>query len=181
MFGFIEFDPPTVAALACTAAGLTFAIRGLKRSDHGTPWISSLVWGVLDTLILVGALESAGRANGQLVGGTIGYWVLFGYGLKYGPPGWTRHDRLCLLGAGLGLLARWASGSAAVMVGTPSPSCWSGPCQRSLQPGNTQTSTTGRRGSASRSPASPSSSRFPTTASSPWPHRRCSALSTWRC
>jgi hypothetical protein len=42
--------------------------------------------------------------NGQILGAVVGVWIVIILALKRGTPGWTNLDKLCLVGAALGIV-----------------------------------------------------------------------------
>lgn len=64
---------------------------------------SWLIWATLDSIILIG-MYFKHSLNGQIVGAVAGAWIIAILAIKYGKPGWTILDKLCLAGAALGIL-----------------------------------------------------------------------------
>ncbi|MEK7650376.1 MAG: hypothetical protein AAB364_00685 [Patescibacteria group bacterium] len=56
---------------------------------------SWLIWGILDTITLCGMLVKH-TAGGLIIGAVTGVWIVFLVTLKYGKPGWSFLDKLCL-------------------------------------------------------------------------------------
>jgi len=93
-------------------AGVLFALGFLpyalsilagKTKPAKASWI---IWASLDTITFAG-MWTKHALNGQIVGAVIGVWITVALALKYGVPGWTKLDKLCLAGAVLGI-ALWA-------------------------------------------------------------------------
>ncbi|MDX9778704.1 MAG: hypothetical protein RBT30_00430 [Patescibacteria group bacterium] len=75
------------------------AILRKKTKPAKASWI---IWGTLDTIVIAGMIASD-SLNGQMIGAVIGVWVVIILSLKYGAPGWTKLDKLCLIGAAIGI------------------------------------------------------------------------------
>ncbi|MEK7511465.1 MAG: hypothetical protein AAB575_00400 [Patescibacteria group bacterium] len=87
-------------------------ILAVLRDRHlpaGTPgkiepskatWI---IWASLDTITISG-MYVEGTVNGQILGAVAGAWIVVVFALKYGTPGWTLLDKLCLSGAVVGIV-----------------------------------------------------------------------------
>jgi hypothetical protein len=87
-------------------------IRAILRDRHlpaGTPGktepskASWIIWASLDSITISG-MYVEGTVNGQILGAVIGAWIVVGYAMKYGTPGWTILDKFCLVGAVLGIV-----------------------------------------------------------------------------
>lgn len=74
-------------------------IRG-KGKPVRASW---LIWATLDTITFSG-MYAAGTLTPQVATAAFGVWVIFALSLWRGRPGWTRVDKLCLLGAAIGIL-----------------------------------------------------------------------------
>lgn len=64
---------------------------------------SWLIWATLDTITLVG-MFAAHSVNGQILGAVSGAWIVAILAILYGKPGWSRLDKLCLVGAVIGIV-----------------------------------------------------------------------------
>ncbi len=98
------------------AAGLLFtagfvpyiaAILSGKAKPAKATW---LVWSVVDAVILCG-MYSAGDLSWQMVGCTIGTWIVALLAMKFGTSGWTNLDKACLVLAVLGVSGWLKSGN----------------------------------------------------------------------
>ncbi|MBI5654195.1 hypothetical protein HZC53_00860 [Candidatus Uhrbacteria bacterium] len=76
------------------------AIVKRKTRPSKASWI---VWTALDAVTLAGMLAK-NSVNGQIIGAFAGSCLTVGLALKYGKPGWTWLDKLCLVGGALGIL-----------------------------------------------------------------------------
>lgn len=74
-------------------------LRGETKPAKAT-WI---IWEVLNVIVFAG-MYSKGALNGQIATVTIGTLVIALLSLKYGEPGWTFLDKLCLGVAGLAIV-----------------------------------------------------------------------------
>ena len=90
-----------MAALLFLGAFVPYAIAILNGSAKPmkATW---LIWASLDTITLV-SMFFKDAVNGQIVGATAGAWIITALAMKYGSPGWTRLDKLCLCGAVVGV------------------------------------------------------------------------------
>lgn len=77
-------------------------IRAILRKETKPAKASWIIWASLDYIVLAGMFAEH-AVNGQILGATIGASVVTGLTLKYGGPGWTRLDKLCLGGAVLSI------------------------------------------------------------------------------
>lgn len=78
-------------------------VRAIVRKETKPSKSTWIIWAILDTVTLVG-MYFEDSVNGQIVGAVIGSWVVVVLALKYGVPGWTKLDKLCLAGAILGVV-----------------------------------------------------------------------------
>ena len=76
-------------------------LKGVAKPQKST-WI---IWGVLDTIILIGMLAK-GTINGQILAAVVCAWSVVILSIKHGEPGWKMIDKICLLGAAIGV-ALW--------------------------------------------------------------------------
>lgn len=79
--------------------------RGQAKPAKAT-W---LIWGIVDTVIVAG-MYSTNALNWQMIGCTLGTWLVAALALKYGAPGWTRLDKYSLAVAVTGILVWLAQG-----------------------------------------------------------------------
>jgi hypothetical protein len=78
-------------------------IRAIMRKETKPAKASWLIWAIADTIILSGMI--AKHANyGQMLGVTLGTWIMVILAFKYGAKGWTKLDKFCLVSAALGIL-----------------------------------------------------------------------------
>lgn len=86
-------------------AGFVPYIRAILRGDgDAKPSKASwIIWTLNDTILAAG-MYAAGALNGQILGAITGAWTVVLLSLKYGTPGWTRLDKLSLIGASAALL-----------------------------------------------------------------------------
>lgn len=78
-------------------------IRAILQGQTKPQKASWIIWEALNVIVLAG-MYSKHAVNGQIVAVTIGTAVIALLSLKYGKPGWTILDRLCLVGAGLAIV-----------------------------------------------------------------------------
>lgn len=74
-----------------------------KAEPAKASWV---IWTTLDAINLA-AMYAANTLNGQIVGAIVGAMIVVVLALRFGKPGWTKLDRLCLGGAAAGI-ALWA-------------------------------------------------------------------------
>lgn len=90
-------------------AGILFAIgyipyiTAILRRRTKPAKASWIIWGTLDTITLAGMIAKH-SVNGQILGAVVGVWIVIILALKRGTPGWTNLDKLCLVGAALGIV-----------------------------------------------------------------------------
>lgn len=78
-------------------------IRAILRRV-ATPMKSTwLIWASLNSVTFAG-MWAQGSVNGQIIGGILGAWTVTILAFKYGESGWTLLDKLCLVGAALGII-----------------------------------------------------------------------------
>ena len=94
-------------------AGYAPYIRAILRGETRPSKASWMIWATLD-LITIAGMFAKHAINGQIIGATVGAWVVFTLSLKHGVPGWTKLDKLCLAGGALGILL-WQAFSSPVM------------------------------------------------------------------
>jgi hypothetical protein len=96
------------AAIMATAAYIPYLssiFRGKTKPNRAT-WI---IWAVLG-IIICASYWSVGARNTFWYTLPVGIVITALLSIKYGVGGWTPFDKLCLLGAGFGLLLWWVSG-----------------------------------------------------------------------
>ena len=101
-----------VAGILFFAAFLPYIYSIVKGETKPTK-ASWIIWASLDTITLAG-MAAKNSLNGQIIGAVAGAWIIAALAMKYGVPGWTRLDKLCLGGAILGI-ALWAIFNSPVM------------------------------------------------------------------
>ena len=84
-------------------AGFVPYIRAILRGETKPSKASWIIWATLDTITIAG-MYAKSAVNGQMIGVVLGAWVIVALCLKYGAPGWTRLDMICLAGAVLGIV-----------------------------------------------------------------------------
>lgn len=80
-------------------------IRAILRKETKPAKASWIIWASLNIIICAG-MWAEHTVNGQILGAVIGALVVMALALRYGNPGWTKLDKLCLGGAVLGI-ALW--------------------------------------------------------------------------
>ena len=78
-------------------------VRSILKGKTKPMKASWIIWGSLDTITIAG-MYFKDSLNGQIIGAIIGAWSVIILSLKYGSPGWTLLDKLCLAGAALGVI-----------------------------------------------------------------------------
>jgi hypothetical protein len=88
-------------AFLSVAAGLVFIfafypyIKAIVKRETSPRKATWLVWATGDVIVLAGMLANH-TVSGQLVGAVIGATTTFILSVKFGEPGWTRRDKVCL-------------------------------------------------------------------------------------
>lgn len=78
-------------------------MAAILRKETKPAKVSWLIWATIDTITFAG-MAAAGTLNGQIAGALAGSWFVVALALRFGSPGWTLLDKLCLAGAALGIL-----------------------------------------------------------------------------
>lgn len=92
-------------------------IRAIIKKQTKPAKASWLIWASMDTVLFLGML-SQHAINGQIIGAICGAWTVFILAMKYGVPGWSKIDKICLGGTILALLLWKISGNATVGIAT---------------------------------------------------------------
>ena len=93
MIGFLGFVPYIIGTL-----------NGSTRPDKAT-WI---IWAAMGFIIAASYFSAGARESAWLpIAYAFGILAVAALSLKYGKKGWTRLDLVCMVGAGIGLLAWW--------------------------------------------------------------------------
>lgn len=71
-----------------------------KTKPAKASWV---IWTILDTITVAG-MYVQGTLNGQIIGATAGAWIVVILAFMYGTKGWTKLDKLCLIGAFVGII-----------------------------------------------------------------------------
>lgn len=77
-------------------------IRAILRGETKPATASWIIWASLDYIILFGMIAKS-TVNGQIIGAVLGATIVVVLSMKYGTAGWTKTDKLTLLGAILGI------------------------------------------------------------------------------
>jgi len=78
-------------------------IRAILKRVAQPSKASWIIWTALDLVVIAG-MWSKHSLNGQILGAFTGSVVTVVLALKYGKPGWTWLDKLCLVGGALGIV-----------------------------------------------------------------------------
>lgn len=78
-------------------------IVGIFRRTAEPVKVTWIIWASLDTITLAG-MYFEHTLNGQIIGAVLGAWTVVVMALWFGKPGWTRNDKLCLVGAMLAIV-----------------------------------------------------------------------------
>lgn len=87
----------------CVVLGFIPYFASILRRKSVPIKTSWLIWGILDTIILVGMMMK-GTANSLIVTSFFGTWLAFALACKYGRSGWRTIDKVCLAGALLSMV-----------------------------------------------------------------------------
>jgi hypothetical protein len=85
----------SVLAGALVIAAFIPYIRAVWKGETQPAKASWVIWAVLDTITLIG-MFAKDSVNGQIIGAVIGVWIVVVLALRYGTPGWTVLDKICL-------------------------------------------------------------------------------------
>lgn len=94
-----------ITAIGAYMPYISSIIKGRTRPNRAS-W---LIWAVLG-IIICASYWSVGARNTFWFTLPTGMIITALLSIKYGVGGWTTFDRMCLLGAGIGLLLWWLSG-----------------------------------------------------------------------
>lgn len=92
-------------------------IRAILRGETKPSKATWIIWATLDTITLAGMIVNH-VVSGQIVGAILGAWFVVALALRYGKPGWTLLDKLCLGGAALAIFLWWLFNSPTVGMAT---------------------------------------------------------------
>jgi hypothetical protein len=90
-----------IAGILFIIAFIPYIIAIVRRQTRPSK-ASWLIWAALDTIVLAG-MYAEHTMNGQIIGATVGAWIIFVLSIKYGTSGWSRLDLFCLAGAVIGI------------------------------------------------------------------------------
>ncbi|MDP2631724.1 MAG: hypothetical protein Q8P30_03080 [Candidatus Uhrbacteria bacterium] len=90
-----------LAGVLCVVAYVPYILAIIRKRTK--PMKSTwLIWATLDTVTFAG-MWSEGTVNGQIIGTVFGACTIAILTFKFGEHGWTLLDKLCLMGAVLGI------------------------------------------------------------------------------
>jgi hypothetical protein len=95
----------TLAGILCVIGYIPY-IRAILKKETKPAKASWIIWAALNSITVAGMIEKH-TVNDQILGATIGTWVVFLLALKYGKSGWRLLDKLCLGGAAFGIVLWW--------------------------------------------------------------------------
>ncbi|MFA6253284.1 MAG: hypothetical protein WCV69_03400 [Patescibacteria group bacterium] len=110
-------------ALFSTISGILFVlafvpyIHSIVKGPTKPAKTSWLIWASMDTVLFMGMLAKH-TINGQIIGAICGAWIVFAFAMKYGVPGWTKIDKICLGGTIMAMLLWAISGNPVVGIVT---------------------------------------------------------------
>ena len=90
-------------------------IRSIVNGQTKPTKASWLIWASMDSVLFTGMLAKH-AVNGQIVGAICGAWTVFFLALKYGVPGWTKIDKICMGGTLLAVVLWKLSGNATIGI-----------------------------------------------------------------
>ncbi|MBD2449319.1 hypothetical protein H6G76_19575 [Nostoc sp. FACHB-152] len=100
-------------SILCFVPYIVTILQGKTKPNRATWWI----WVILSTVISASYYSSgAGNTIWLPVCGGIGQLIVAILSLKHGEGGWSRFDRLCLLGVGISLLLWWQFNSPLIAL-----------------------------------------------------------------
>ena len=94
-----------IAGILYMVGFVPYAVAIIRKRTRPSK-ASWIIWTLLDT-ITIAAMYAKDAVNGQILGTVIGAWIVVFLAMKYGTPGWTQLDKLCLSGAVLGVVLWW--------------------------------------------------------------------------
>jgi hypothetical protein len=78
-------------------------IKAIVRKQTRPRKATWLVWAVGDIIILIGMLAKH-TVSGLMIGAVLGATTTFILSLKFGEPGWTKRDKICLALSGIAIV-----------------------------------------------------------------------------
>ena len=86
--------------------------------------VSWIIWASLDTVYFA-AMRDKETVNGQIIGAITGAWIVVIIALKFGQSGWTRKDKIAIVGGAFGVIL-WAltSNALAAMIVSSVVAIW---------------------------------------------------------
>lgn len=77
-------------------------IRSILKGETKPKKATWLIWAVLDSITLAGMIMK-NSVNGQILGAILGVWVITFLAFRKGESGWDVVDKVCLVGALIGI------------------------------------------------------------------------------
>jgi hypothetical protein len=99
----------TIKVVLSILSGLVFIsaffpyIKAIVRKEASPRKATWLVWAIGDIIILAGMIAKH-TVSGLMVGAVLGATSTFILLLKFGEPGWTKRDKICLALSGLAII-----------------------------------------------------------------------------
>ncbi len=84
-------------------AGFLPYIIAILRGETKPKKATWLIWATLDSITMSSEIAQH-SINGQIIGSTIGAWVVFFLAIRRGESMWSKLDKSCLFGAGTGII-----------------------------------------------------------------------------
>lgn len=91
-------------------------IRAIVRKEARPRKATWLVWAAGDIIVLSGMIAS-GTISGQMVAASLGATSVFLLSMKYGEPGWTTRDKVCIVISSAALILWQVVGESNVGIG----------------------------------------------------------------
>ncbi|MEK7610505.1 MAG: hypothetical protein AAB468_02035 [Patescibacteria group bacterium] len=99
----------SIKVILSTCSGLVFIIaffpyiRAIVRRETSPRKATWLVWAVGDIIILTGMIAK-GTVSGLMIGAVLGATSTFLLSLKFGEPGWSARDKVCISLSGIAIV-----------------------------------------------------------------------------